>query len=519
MATIAFTTAALSGLALGQGPQTNPRPETRNDVERSTVAVVSNDSSVAASATPQSASSLDLVRRAVAANQEFAAARLDVERARARLRQAGLRPNPTIDFEQRTGRLTGAPGEGETTVGFALPLEVFGQRGRRVDLAEAQLEAAEAEIDDRERRLVADVRRLYAEALAASRDLRTLTELNAIDTKTADFVEIRVTEGESAPLELNLLRAEIDRTESRRAILAGRLEAALLELKAAAGVAANESVALVEDLAYVTWPETPATAAEAIEVALRTRPDLRLAKLEEVAAAAGLRLARAQAAPDVVAFSRFSVEKSVFDDTPVGVLRDRDRTIAFGVSIGLPIFNRNQGASAEAALAVAQARKRREFAETRVRAEVASAFARLKASEAAAATFERGVLARAEENIRSVRGAYQIGAYRITELLNEQRRLSDMQREFTETLAERYKAIADLQSAMGIAPSIAERRREVAPPVASTSAAAAYPGVDPAPATSPSGVTRGGKQLPVVESEESAPVEPQGRKRGAQPPQ
>jgi cobalt-zinc-cadmium efflux system outer membrane protein len=117
-------------------------------------------------------SSIDLVRRAMSANAGLAAARLDVDRARARLRQAGLRPNPSLDLERRTGRFTGSSGEGEASVGVAVPLELFGQRARRVDLAEVELDAAEAEIAERERQLASEVRGRFAEALAASRDLR-----------------------------------------------------------------------------------------------------------------------------------------------------------------------------------------------------------------------------------------------------------------------------------------------------------------------------------------------------------
>src|SRR6185436_1877481 len=76
----------------------------------------------------QGASSNDLIRRALTSNAEFAAARLDIERARARVRQASLRPNPTVEFEQATGKFTGSAGERETSIGFALPLELNGQR-------------------------------------------------------------------------------------------------------------------------------------------------------------------------------------------------------------------------------------------------------------------------------------------------------------------------------------------------------------------------------------------------------
>jgi len=163
----------------------------------------------------QGSSSIELVRRALASNGELTAGRLEIERARARVRQAGLRPNPTIDFEQTTGRFTGASGEWETSVGVSIPLELGGKRGRRIELARTELEASEAEIADRERRLISEVRTNYAEALSALRELQITENLNDIDVQTTKFVQVRVNEGESAPIELNLLRVEVDRLRSR----------------------------------------------------------------------------------------------------------------------------------------------------------------------------------------------------------------------------------------------------------------------------------------------------------------
>jgi cobalt-zinc-cadmium efflux system outer membrane protein len=128
---------------------------------------------------------------------------------------------------------------------------------------------------------------------------------------------------------------------------------------------------------------------------------------------------------------------------------NQSRRLIFGVSVGLPFFNRNQGGKAEAATAISQAQRRREFAEAVVRAEVTSAYTRYEAARAALATFEQGVIARSNENIQSIRGAYEVGAFRITDLLSEQRRLVDLQGEFTEALTERYRALVDLQAAMG----------------------------------------------------------------------
>lgn len=398
----------------------------------------------------QGSSSIDLVRRALLANGELGAARLDVERARARLRQAGLTPNPTVDFEQSTGRFTGSPDERETSVGFAVPVELGGKRKRRVDLAQAEIEAAEAEIADRERRLVAEVRANYAEALAALRELQITGNLNDIDLQTTRFVQARVNEGESAPIEVSLLRVEVDRLRSRRALVEGKLKASLLKLKSLAGISPADALRLREDLESPVLSSPPASLEVATEIALRERPDLKLARLNEEVAQAGLQLAKADGTPDVTPFIKYSVVRSEDETLPAAILK-RDKLLSFGVSIGIPVFNRNQGAKADASMAISQATKRREFLEQLVQSEVASAYERYEAARAAIQTYNSGVIARSNENIRAIRAAYQIGEFRITDLLVEQRRLLDSQREFIEALTEQYRALADLEAAIGVA--------------------------------------------------------------------
>lgn len=398
----------------------------------------------------QGASSSDLARRALTSNMELLATRLDIKRGRARLRQAGLRPNPTIDFEQASGRLVGSPGERATSIVFALPLEVSGQRRRRIELAQAELEATEAEVADRERRLTNEVLTSYAEALSSLRELQITEGLNNLDIEMTRFVQLRVNEGDTAPLDLNLLRVEGDRLRSRRTLAEGRLQAALIKLKNIVAIPLSEPLRLSEDFAAPSLREPPDSLEAAIEIALRTRPDLRFARLNEEVSRAGLRLARAQSAPELMVSAKYSSGRSITDlPKPLVPVPDRSRALAFGVSMGLPVFNWNQGAKAEAVIAITQSQRRREFAEQMVRAEVTSANARYEAARSAVNIFEQGVIGRSNENIRTIRAAYQIGAFSITDLLVQQRQLLDSQREFTEALAERYRARADLQSAIG----------------------------------------------------------------------
>jgi len=238
---VSLTVAPLT--ILSQTPSSESARAREQTALRSTVSVLDDDTTNAAESLTisptvalyfhpaQGASSDELVRRALTSNGELAAARLEIERARARLRQAGLWPNPTLDVEKTTGRVTGSAGESEMSVGVSLPLELSGQRKRRIELARVELEATEAEVADRERRLTSEVLALHAEALAALRELEITEGLTDIDLKTVVVVQARVNEGDTAPLELNLLRAEVQRPLAT-VVIGGLLVSTVLKLLA-----------------------------------------------------------------------------------------------------------------------------------------------------------------------------------------------------------------------------------------------------------------------------------------------
>ena len=166
----------------------------------------------------------ELIKRALASNQEIIASRLEIDKARARLQQARLRPNPTLEFERESGRLVGSGGDSQFTLGFSLPIEIYGRRSARVSAAQISIEASEAEVRNRERVLVANVLTNYAEALGALRELDATERLLDLDLQTTRIVQIRVNEGETPPLELNLLQAEVERLRARRQLAEGRLQ-------------------------------------------------------------------------------------------------------------------------------------------------------------------------------------------------------------------------------------------------------------------------------------------------------
>lgn len=392
----------------------------------------------------------EIVKIAFETNSEIKIAGLEVDKAKARLTQAGLRPNPTLEVEQSSGRLLGSPGDSEFSAGISIPLELYGQRNRRIELAKAEIVLKEAEIAIKRREIVSRIVTDYADALSAFREIKILDEILDIDIQIIKFVQIRVNEGETAPLELSLLQTEVERLRVQRQLAEGQFQTAITRLKYFADVPYEQPLRLREELPSATFPSLPPSTEIAIAVALKSRPEIRIAELEEQLGNAGLRLIRSEAKPEFSAFTKLTLSRSTID-LPTGPFpQDRDRNLLFGITIGLPVFDRKQGAKAEAAIAIRQAMERRTLAEGVITNEIIVAFQQLETARKAVFALETNVLPRSRENIETIRKVYEIGELKITDLLLEQRRLIEANRDLTKTLTRKYKAEADLFMALGL---------------------------------------------------------------------
>lgn len=394
-----------------------------------------------------------LVELALARNTELLAARQRVAEAQGLLRQAGFRPNPSVDISASNGEAVNSAGESEYSITYAHTFELGGKRARRITAAQRALELAANEIENRERLLSADVRTRYAEALAAIQKLENAEELFQLTSKDLELAKARADAGEAAPLEHGLLQVELSRIRADRMLFAGQVEQALLHTKLLTGASLDENLQLFGSLEKaVIVPELN----NAIESALLGRADLKAARTYEQAAEAELDLARSAATPDLVARVGYSRARSQFDQLGFsrgGVLvplKDEDNIISGGMSIVLPIANRHQG-NIQAAIARRNAaRLLRESLERSVRQEVMAAVGRLAAAQRALQIFDAGVIGQSRENLRIVHGAYELGELRLLDVINEQRRLIEIQRTHTDLLRDAYLAGVALERAIGI---------------------------------------------------------------------
>jgi cobalt-zinc-cadmium efflux system outer membrane protein len=130
--------------------------------------------------------------------------------------------------------------------------------------------------------------------------------------------------------------------------------------------------------------------------------------------------------------------------------------LRFGVSIMLPVRNKNQGAVEAAAAELAAAKSRREFAELTVRREVAVAYAQYDRAVRAEEIFRVGARDPARANLDVVRQTYELGAKTLLDYIAEQRRFIELENDFIEAQLAVYNARVEIQRSTS-APELIKR--------------------------------------------------------------
>jgi cobalt-zinc-cadmium efflux system outer membrane protein len=313
------------------------------------------------------------------------------------------------------------------------------------------LELREQLLADRERTLAAEVRAKFGDALAEILKLGFDEDLLLNSQRGYKLVLARVIEGRTAPLEQNMTLVEVNRLRSTRETQAARVEVALLELRNLLGMPPDAPLKLSGD--FTNLIDTLPPIAETTEQALRERPDLRAARVTEAWAAARVTEARAAGRLDAELKAGYQRVKSGFPLSGIndaGQLAPVESTfhfLTFGVTLELPVRNRNQGAL-EAALAdVEAARRRREYAELTVRREVAAAYARYERAARAMEIYRVGVREQASANLAVVKQTYELGAKTLLEYIAEQRRYIELENDYIDALRETYQARVEIARA------------------------------------------------------------------------
>ena len=385
---------------------------------------------------------------ALSHNAELLAARSEVEAARALVRQAVLRPNPSVEFERKE-QLGGS--DNTSMVAGMWPLELGGRRSARVLVAQKELEVKERLLADRERLLAAEVRNKFGAALAETLKLGFTEDLITTTDRGFRLVAAKVKEGRTAPLEENMLLVEVNRIRSMRERNESKVEVALLELRNLIGMKPEEPMRLRGDFDHLI--STLPTVGTATAEALRTRPDIQAARATEELASARIEQARAEGRLDASLTGKYERMDFSFPQQGVNMagqlvpIQGVFHSVSAGIRLDIPVRNKNQGVIAAAIAENDAAKRRREFAELTVRNEVATAFARYQRAARASEIYRVGVREQASSNLDVIRQTYELGSKTLLDYIAEQRRFIDLETGYIDAVLETYLARVEIQRA------------------------------------------------------------------------
>ena len=365
----------------------------------------------------------------------IAAARAAVAEAEAGLLEARVYPhNPevSVGWARREGE-----GDSSRDTGLELSqqIEIAGQRGRRGAAATAEVEAARAGLAHERRLLAARVTSVFAEAARARGHLDVEASDIDLARRLQEIARRRFDAGRATELDLNFASAELGRAR-RRQLLAG---AAFVEASAMLAEAIGLDPATpVEPVGEPLLEMEPPPLERLLELGIQNGADLEALRQQRGAAQKRIALARSEAIPDVL----------------VGVFREREaqaETITgVGISLALPLFNRNQGAIAGSRAVVERVTQDLRLRELELAREIVAARARYEAAAASAREFETAVLGKLRDNLDLLERSFEAGKLGLTEVVVIRRELLDAQREHVEAKAEAWQARVALDLASGV---------------------------------------------------------------------
>ncbi|MBM3845048.1 MAG: TolC family protein, partial [Verrucomicrobia bacterium] len=265
---------------------------------------------------------------------QLAEAHALVDAAAGRAEQAGRLPNPElVSGAQQLPASAGGSNQREYIAGLSQPIPLGGRLGkaRAAELLDKEVRVHGLEVIRRNLRRL--VHSSFATALYQEEAFRILSQMTSHHDKATTAARARVEAGDAPSEELARVELEAARVRAEQQ----RAGALRDQSRAALAAAMGNPQMLIGSLSGNLAEAFELPALQELSSELAAQPQLRQAEAEVRASHARIVLARAERIPDVKVEALYHRMDSL-----------RENTVDIGLSIPLPLFNRNQGRIREA---------------------------------------------------------------------------------------------------------------------------------------------------------------------------
>jgi cobalt-zinc-cadmium efflux system outer membrane protein len=321
-----------------------------------------------------------------------------------------------------------------TTVMLSQPIELGGKRGARIDVASRAQDAAGIELERKRNALRADVIQAFNSAQTAQQRLQLARQSLQLAEHGVRVAQGRIEAGKSSPVEgtraqvqLSEVRLEVSRAERDQA----NAYQQLAQVMGAPLPTSTNVQAATQNLATLPPPGR-------LLERLNQTAELRLAKLQIDQREASLGLEKSQRIPDLTV----SIG-SQYSET------ERERVNVVGLSMPIPLFNRNQGNVLAAARRSDQARDLRNATELRLRTEVQTSLEQWQTANGEVNAFNQTILPAAQSAVDSATRGFEMGKFGFLDVLDAQRTLIAARSQYIQAVSEATDARVRLERIYG----------------------------------------------------------------------
>jgi cobalt-zinc-cadmium efflux system outer membrane protein len=374
---------------------------------------------------------------------------MEIPQARADILNAGLRANPIFYADGQLvpyGRYSRARPGGQTQydVNISYPLDVSHKRQARTLVATRAMRVLEAQYQDAVRIAIDNLYTAYIDVLAARQTViyarksyDTLGQVLGV-TRTL-YLKDQATRADVSKLEMVVESSYIGLLDA---------EETLKQKKRTLGVLLNLPPGDAEKIdlrgSIVDRGPPPPPENELFQIALAVRPDIVAYRLGVQRAEADVRLARANRLNDIyVLYQPYTFQ----DNTPFGL--KSPTSWALGVTVPIPVYNRNQGGILRAQLNVTQTQIELANLQRQVITDVQLAEKEYEITRLAISRIERELLPRATLVRDDTKRLFEGGEVNSVAYLNAEKDYNDTVKIYLDTMVRHRRSMLNLNTVLG----------------------------------------------------------------------
>lgn len=372
--------------------------------------------------------SLDL---ALKANPDIAVAIREREAIDGVKVQAATRPNPFVSTSIQDTRSATR----QIYLQFNQEIELGNKRSARMEAADAFYSKADAELATKQAEIHANVVLAFYELLVAQERAVLAKSSVEVAESALDAASKRVKAGKSSPVEQTKSAVAAATAKIELVQATTQLNNSRKRLSALWGDNAPSFEYAVGDVASI--PEI--SSISALQTRIDNAPSVKLAKQEINARDAVTKIERSKATPNI------TLSAGVVNNQELGGLNQA----LLGLSIPIPVFDRNQGNVQEAVSRKFKAEDELIALKNKIQTNLLTQYERLSAARQASLSLQNDILPNAQSAFDAANRGFSLGKFNFLDVLDAQRTLYQAKSQYINALLEAHQSIAEIERALG----------------------------------------------------------------------